>query len=182
MLSLKYALTKEDYVNYYCYVMWDAPEKKKAKLKYYFRQIAFNIGIITFIYFTGILSVGKIFLYAYFGIFLLSVASNLLFARTKIKKQAEKVTANEKNHSIFLDTSLQITDIGIALKDELSESSFVWKAFVKKAEHENYYFLFTSALQAIIIPKRIFKTDEKIQFEKLLSQHLSLDAEIGDLI
>jgi hypothetical protein len=63
------------------------------------------------------------------------------------------------------------------------ETRFQWKSFIKKQENREYYFLFTSSMQAVIVPKRVFKnTDEKIQFEKLLSQYLSFDAEIGHLV
>ena len=75
------------------------------------------------------------------------------------------------------------SETGIIYKDEYKETNFQWNAFVRKEETADYYFLFTSALQALIFPKRVFKTaEDKRQFEKLLSQHLSFDAEVGHWI
>ena len=87
------------------------------------------------------------------------------------------------NQSIFLDTQIDISETGISMKDELSETKLQWKAFVKKQENADYYFLFTNSIQALIFPKRIFKTaEDKARFQQLLSQHLSFDAEVGHLI
>ncbi len=57
----------------------------------------------------------------------------------------------------------------------------MWKAVVRKTETETYFFLFINSIQAIIIPKRAFDNkDEKAEFKKMLSKHISLDAEIKD--
>jgi hypothetical protein len=78
---------------------------------------------------------------------------------------------------------VEIDDSGIYMKDTVSENRWKWEAFIKKQENEAYYFLFTSSIEAIILPKRIFKqAEEKTKFEKLLLQHLSLDAEVGHLV
>ncbi len=107
----------------------------------------------------------------------------MLNGRINAKKQAEKITEDEDNRSFFLETTYDITDAGITRKDENIETKYQWNAFVRKEENAAYYFLFTSAIQAIIFPKRVFKTvEDKKQFEKLLSQHLSFDAEVGHWI
>ena len=183
MISVKYALDKEDYINYYTYVMWDAPEKKKSKLKFYLRQAGINGLVIAVLFYTDIFKYNRLYLYIYLGILTATTALQILSARSNVKKQAEKIATAENNYSIFLETHASISETGIALKDELSETKFQWKAFVKKQENADYYFLFTNSIQAIIFPKRIFKTaEEKSQFQKLLSQYLSFEAEVGYLI
>lgn len=183
MVSVKYTITPEDYTNYFMYVMWDAPERKKARLKYYLRQILLNGGIIALLIFTQIYRYQSNTLYIYAGIILFVMAVQLLSGRVNTKKQADKIIANEENQSFFLETLYDISDAGILRKDENEETKYQWKAFVRKEETAEYYFLFTSALQAVIFPKRVFKTaEDKMQFEKLLSQHLSFDAEVGHWI
>lgn len=183
MVSVKYALSKEDYVNYYTYVMWDAPEKKKAKLKYYLRQVGFYVLVIAVLFYTGVFQYNRSVLYIYLGIMLFTTAMQIFNARNNIKKQAQKIANATNNQSIFLDTQIDISETGISMKDELSETKLQWKAFVKKQENADYYFLFTNSIQALIFPKRIFKTaEDKARFQQLLSQHLSFDAEVGHLI
>ncbi len=182
-MILKYAVTKEDYVEYYTYVSWDAPEQKKKKINYYLRQVLINGGLIALIFYTGIFSFHFWYMYIYLGILLLTTAIQIFSARNNVSKQAEKVTDDVKNASIFSEKIMEIDDSGISLKDALTESRFRWEAFIKKQENNNYYFLFTSSIEAIIVPKRIFKlAEEKSRFEKLLIQHLSLDAEVGHLV
>jgi len=183
MISIKYSITKEDYINYYTFVMWDAPEKKKSRLKYYLRQAGINILVIAVLFYTDIFQYNKLYLYIYLAILLVATILQILSARTNVRKQAEKIAASENNRSIFLETHSDISEAGITLKDEVSETNFQWRAFVKKQENDEYYFLFTNSIQAIIFPKRIFKSaEEKSQFQKLLSQQLSFDAEVGYLL
>jgi len=183
MLSVKYSLTKEDYVNYYTYVMWDSPQKKRSKLKYYLRQAAITVLIIPVLIYSDIFKYNQFYLYIYLGIFIIATLLQVFSARNTIKRQAEKIANSANNRSIFLETQADISETGIHLRDELSETKFQWKAFVKKQENEAYYFLFINSIHAIIFPKHIFKTaDDKNHFDKLLSEHLSFDAEVGFLL
>ena len=183
MVSVKYAITPDDYTNYFMYLMWDAPERKKSRFKYYLRQIAFNAGIIALLIYTQIFRYSTNTFYIYGGIILFMMVVQLLSGRINTKKQAEKIIANQENQSFFLEAFYDISDAGILRKDENEETKYHWKAFIRKEETAEYYFLFTSSMQAVIFPKRVFKTTEdKKQFEKLLSEHLSFDAEVGHLI
>lgn len=167
-------------MNYYLFMMWDAPERKKARLKYYGRQILVNGGIIAILLYTQFFRSNSSTLFIYVAILTVITILQLISGRINAKKQAEKITADEDNRSFFLETFYEINDTGITRKDENAETRFQWKAFVRKEETAEYYFLFISSVQALIFPKRVFKTmEERTQFEKLLSQHLSFDAEVG---
>jgi hypothetical protein len=164
-------------------MMWDAPDRKKARLKSYARQVFLNGGIIAFLVYTDIFRYSKTTLYIYIGVLTFITLMQLLNARINIKKQAEKLANNKDNQAFFLEAHLDISEAGITRKDENQESKTQWKAFIKKQETPQYYFLFTSAIQSFIIPKRILKTaEEKQQLEKLMTQYLSFDAEVGHLI
>lgn len=183
MITLQYALTKEDYVNYYTYVSWDAPERKKKRFYYYIRQIIPIVLFIIAFYYTGIFERNSKFILLILGFIFLTSLLSLFNVRSNTVKQAEKVANDPGNSSIFLAISMIVSETGISTKDVLTETKFQWNAFIKKQESREYYFLFVSSMQALIIPKRIFNNaDERIQFEKLLSQCLSFDAEIGHLI
>ncbi len=161
-------------------MMWDAPERKKARLKYYARQVLINAGIIAILLYTQFFRSSSYTLVIYAVILAAITVLQLVSGRISAKKQAEKITANKDNRSFFLETTYDISDAGITRKDENIEASFKWSAFIRKEETNEYYFLFISSVQALIFPKRVFKTmEERKQFEKLLSQRLSFDAEVG---
>ncbi len=183
MIMLQFSLTKEDFVNYHSFIMWDAPENKQKKIKYYIRQLIPIILFIAAFYYTGIFERNSKFILLISGFIIITSVLSLFGIRSNTIKQAEKIATDPNNSSIFLETIFTISETGIITKDNLTETKFQWNAFIKKQENKRYYYLFTSTIQAIIIPKRVFKNhDESIQFEKLLSQNLSFDAEIGFLI
>ena len=183
MLNLQYSLTKEDYVNYYTYVVWDAPENNRKRFIYYARQLVPILLFIAAFYYTGLFKRDSLFILIIVGFILLTTLLSLLGVRTNTMKQAEKVADNPANQSFFKPTELTVSDTGITIKTDLTETRYQWKAFIKKQESKQYYFLFTSGIQGIIIPRRIFRNeDERIQFEKILQQQLSFEAELGHLV
>ncbi len=183
MISLQYAISKKDYINFFTYIMWDAPENRKKKTIYYTKQIVPLVIFILAFYFTGIFDRDSKFILLILGFIFLTSLLSLIGVRTNTMRQAEKFTDNPVNSSIFLPFTMVISVTGISIKSALIESKYQWNSFIKKQESEEYYFLFTSSVQAIIIPKKVFEhTEQRLQFEKLLSQQLSFDAEIGHLI
>lgn len=182
MVSLRYALTKEDYANYYTYVVWDAPSNKKKRMFYYGKQIVPILIFLAAFYYTGLFDRPGKYILLIAGALLLTSFLSLIGVRANTMKQAERIADNEENDSIFIDMTLTISESGIMVKDELKEIRYQWKAIIKKLESQNYYFLFHNAMQAIIIPKRAFTSaDHKAQFEKLMSQYISFGAEFTGL-
>ena len=182
MILLKYTITKEDYVNFYTYVLWDAPGNRNKRLLHYTRQLI-PILLFTFaFYYTGIFQRSNTFVLVILGIILLTTALSLFGVRSNTVKQGYKIADDPNNSSLFQENTLLISETGITAKDPCKELIYSWKAFIKKQENKEYFFLFTSSLQGIIIPKRIFTAAEKDQFVKLLSQQLSFDAELGHLL
>ena len=182
MLSLQYSISKEDYVNYYTYVTWDAPENKKKRISYYIRQLVPIIFFVAAFYYTGIFERNSKIILIVLGFIFLTLFLSLINVRSNAVKRAEKIAGDPGNSSIFQEVFLTISETGILAKGGTTETKYQWKAFIKKQESGTYYFLFTSSIQALIIPKRIFAVEEKIQFEKLLSHHLSFDADLGHMV
>ena len=183
MVSLKYALTKEDYMNYYTYIMWDSPGNKRKRLMYYVRQILPILLFLAAFYYTGLLQRQSNFILLIVGFLFLTTLLSVMGIRSNTMRQAEKIASEPDNDPIFLETQLTASEKGLQLSDSVSETHYQWKAVIRKLESRNYYFLFVNALQAIIIPKRVFHSaDERLQFDRLLSQYLSFDAEVQHLV
>lgn len=183
MVSLRYALTKDDYSNYYTYVMWDAPVNKKKRVIYYTRQVMPLLIFLVAFYYTGLFNRPGNFILMIAGFFILTSFLAFFGVRNNMMKQGEKVANDPDNSSVFLNLEVTVSDTGLTVKDELKEVRYQWMAFIKKLESQNYYFLFHNSIQAIIIPKRVFRNaEEKTKFEKLLNQYLTFDADISHLL
>ena len=183
MVSLHYKLTKEDYVSFYTYVMWDAGYLRKKRAKNIIKQLGIVSVFIGVLYFSGVFRyLSTITLTIILLMFATSVIP-LFTGRSSADKEAKQIAEDPDNHAIFDDTILQSADDGVHLKTENAETRYTWKAIIKKTETAEYYFLFINAIQAIIIPKRVFgNNNEKAEFQKILLKNLSLDAEIKDEI
>lgn len=181
MLTLNFALTKEDFCNFYLFVMWDKPSKQKKRRLLYLKQIVTTILFLTVFYFTGLFNRSNSFAYIVVSFLLLTTILSITGLRSGLKSEANKISENVDNASIFLNSLVVINENGISLKDKLSERIFKWEAFNKLEENKDYYFIFYTASEALIFPKSIFKSEaDKTIFDQLLSRFLSFEAAFGN--
>ncbi len=181
MVSLKYTITKEDYISFYTHVMWDAGDRKRSRAKNILKQLGFVLLFLAVYYFAG----GFRFLSKISaGIILLMFATSLLpliGGRAGTERQAEDFAEDPENASVFTDHILEVSEEGLEVKTGASDLKYSWKAITRRTETSAYYFLFLNAIHALIIPKRaIGSNEEALEFKKLLTRHLSLDADIKD--
>ena len=120
MISLKYALTKEDYSNYYTYVMWDAPGNKKKRVIYYTRQVLPLLLFLAAFYYTGLFNRPGNFILMIAAFFILTSILAFFGVRNNMMKQGEKVADDPDNSSVFLNLEVSVSDAGITIKDELN--------------------------------------------------------------
>jgi ABC-type transport system involved in cytochrome bd biosynthesis fused ATPase/permease subunit len=158
MISLRYALTKEDFANFSVYVQIDAPGKKKMLFKTFWPVIIILVIIGTLNIVTAAFS-QKLAFSDFIGIpvVLLLFLYPILSAKPRIKKQALKFAANSDNASIFNITDYIFSETGILVKDAYKETRFQWNAFIKKQENKDYILLFLHSTNALIIPQKIFQ-------------------------
>lgn len=159
-------------------------QKKTEKRKLFLARQAF-VSIVIFILLitSDIFKMYGDFRYAFYFLYFGLIIFSSFRIRHRYINAAKQFAVSPSNSSYFIQKEIIFSETGLALKDNLSDSTFRWKSFIKKYENEEYYFLFTSSIQALIIPKRITKTEaEKEVLHKLFLQHLSFDAEIGHLL
>ena len=179
MITLKYTISKEDYIHFYTYAVWDSADRKKSRFKNILRQLAFVAAFLAIYYFAG----GFRFLNRFsIIIILLMFATSLLplfGGRSNTNKQAEEIADDPDNASVFVDNFLTASDAGLEIKNEISDTKYSWAAVIKRTETEDHYFLFLNAIYAVIIPKRSFDSKEQqAEFNKILIKNLSLQAEV----
>ncbi|MGC4103767.1 YcxB family protein [Ferruginibacter sp.] len=183
MITLNYKLTKEDYISFFLQVAWLSPEKKTRLIKsYVYRAIVFT----AMLFFVKIFSPQKNFdLYFFYSILIviLIIISPLFKMADIYRKQVNQLSENPLNANFFSDIQINIAETGIFSKNQFAETRYQWEGIVKKEENKEYYFLYLSTEQAILIPKRALKSElEKQQVEKLFGEHISFNAEVGHLV
>lgn len=177
-IQFRFSLTREDYVNYYTYVFWDAPENRRKRIWYYLRQAVPLLAFIFAFYYTGVFQRNDTFISIVIVLIIVTSGLSLFNVRGNTLRTAEKIANKKENASLFYEKLVEINDRGIFTKTDQVEINYLWPAFIRKNETPEYYFLFTSALYALIIPKKAFPTaSEKMEFEKILLQHLSFQAD-----
>jgi hypothetical protein len=182
-MILQYKLTKEDLYNFNFYVGWQAPERKKFRIKYYLKTILsalIGIFIGSFIIAEGEPSASFIFICIVLGLLIGFLAAHI-GSHALYKRKIEKFIVDPNNANLLAKTELVISDNGILNRDEYSEVSYNWNAIIRKAETKDYIYLFLNSIQAIVIPKKLLGNDEEKQLLDILSRNLSLKAEFSKL-
>jgi YcxB-like protein len=183
MVTINYTLYKEDYFRYSFYTTWLSPDKKKVAIKNSVKNFLLLFGCSLFIKVISRSSLLDVnFLYSI--LILLAIYIIPLFnVATTYRKQMNPFLADPLNAHIFSNCELIFSETGIIAKGKYSSTSYQWRGIVKKDETTDYYYLFLSTVQALIIPKRAVKSEaEKIQLENLFAQHISYEAEVGHLV
>ncbi len=182
-MTLQYTLSKEDYVYYYTFMYWEATDRRKKRLKNALKQAIFFCLFSFVIFYSGIYGRINNISISVFILFFAAIFLPIITGRSQMVKQAEAITENPDNFSIFYESILTVTEMEIGVKNKIIDSKIKWSAIIKKIEIKDYYYLYLNAMQAIIIPKSAFKNnEEKLAFDKILSRNLSLEAELKDAL
>jgi YcxB-like protein len=183
MVTLNYTFTKDDYSNFFTHVMWFAPGKKIKTIKSWGSKFLFFVLLLSLVKISD--ANGAFDTYFFFTVFILACIFiiPLLQMSTVYNKQIAAFTGNPLNAHFFNDFQITLSEGGIFTKNKFAETRYQWVSIVKKEENKDYYFLFISTDQAVIIPKRALQSEtQKEQLEKLFGEHISFNAEVGHLV
>jgi len=184
MVSLRYALTPEDFIHFTVYVQLEAPGKKKLIYKS-LRPLIIIFSIVCIYNISISISSQSAKPLDFIGIpiILFLLLFPVLSAKPRLKKQALKFASNPENAAVFNISDHIFSETGVQVKDAVKETKFQWSAFIKKEETAGYIYLFIQSNSALIIPKKAIRSEvEKEQLENLLAQYISFDAELGHLV
>jgi hypothetical protein len=181
MVSLQYDITKADYVSFYTFIFWE--EGKKKRRLNFLKQAGFLLIFLGILYFAGGRGSFNFLSITIYAVIFFSVMLPLLNGKHAIIKNAEKITDDAENASIFTSYNLVATDTDLFIKNSFVETRYFWNAIIKKSETNTHYFLFENALQAIIIPKTACRNEEeRLALSKILSKNLTIDAEFNQML
>jgi len=179
VVILKYSLTEDEYKAFNYYTGWQSPDKKSYRIKYFAKTLLFYfIGLFLFF-------LTKRNFPLDFNFFLIiGVVTILLiiYLQYRIKVYydglVKKMIKESGENNILHFTELTLSESGINETSNKVDVRYKWHAIMKKTEVNKCYYLYLNSRQALVIPQRIFVNQkEKEEFEKLLAEHLPLQAE-----
>ena len=83
--------------------------------------------------------------------------------RVSIIRRTQKLLSEGDNEAVLGPQTITVSPEGLFCKTRVSESTLKWSSIVKVAEDDDYIFVYIGAVNAVIIPKEAFSTDEAEQ-------------------
>ena len=178
MLSFKFNLTEEEYFEYNFYTAWAAPHKRAYRIRYYARVFALYSVIAALYIFTSRTHRIEIDLVIFGVIGIIYFLLVPVLIKTSIRRRTKQIIAEPENQHVLDESEIILTETGILDQDKVSQSRYDWDAIVKKSETTSSYYLYTNSYHAIVIPKRVIRTQhERDELQSLFNRLLPLSSE-----
>jgi hypothetical protein len=177
MVSFKFRLTEEEYYQYNYYTAWAAPQRKRYRIRYFFRVIILY-GAVALLYIVAThshLVWIDISVFVFTGLIYLFMIP--FFIKRSVKRRVNDILSKKENQHVLDDAEIILSDTGIIDRDTYTESRYEWNAIVHHAETPDCYYLYTNSHHAIVIPRRVIHDPAELkEMERLLDTHLPLQA------
>ena len=178
MLSFKFNLTEEEYFEYNFYTAWAVPHKRAYRIRYYARVFALYSVIAALYIFTSRTHRIEIDLVIFGVIGIIYFLLVPMLIKTSIRRRTKQIIAEPENQHVLDESEIILTETGILDQDKVSQSRYDWDAIVKKSETTSSYYLYTNSYHAIVIPKRVIRTQhERDELQSLFNRFLPLSSE-----
>jgi hypothetical protein len=177
----KYSMTEDEFADFSAYTSWLAPWQSKTRKVFLFRTfISCAIMMIA-----TIIILDKIdpprrksntTLVILIGVINTIVTALAYYqAPNGIRKRARKLIQDEDNRHIMDENELSINNESIVNTEKKSTVRFGWDSIIRYAVTKDAFYLYINSLQALIIPKRLFKDQQEIQsFDQFVTANVSL--------
>jgi hypothetical protein len=94
------------------------------------------------------------------GVSIVFAALNWTYYRWWVAYSVRKLLGEGKNKGLIGDHAITITEEGLRETTQVSESRSTWTGIERIVENEEYVFIYISAYQAHVIPKRAFASEK----------------------
>jgi hypothetical protein len=168
MVSFKFRLTEDEYLEYNYYTAWSAPTRKKYRVLYFLRVIILY-GAVAMLY---IIATRQNYIWIDISVFIITGLIYLVMIPSFVKGSVRR----KENQHVLDEAEIVLSDTGIIDKDTHTESRYDWDAIVRLAETADSYYLYTNSYHAIVIPRRVVSIEEEKELTRLLSKNLPLHA------
>lgn len=180
MLTLRFNLTREEFLEYNYYTSWSSPDRRSYRFRYFMRVLAlYGLVAAGYVYINRNRHELLVDIFVFSAIGLIYALIVPVLVKRSIKTRVSSMLQEAENQHILQTSEITLNEQGIIDKDNASESRYNWEAIVKKVETKDCYYLYTSSYHAILIPMRALSTPEEAkELKRLLDQHLPLASEL----
>jgi hypothetical protein len=174
MVSLKFRLTEDEYLEYNYYTAWAAPARKKYRI-FYFLRVIILYGAVAMLYIIG---TRQHYIWIDISVFVITGLIYLImipsFVKSSVRRKVKNILSKKDNGHVLDDAEIVLSDTGIIDRDTHTESRYNWDAIVRLAETTDSYYLYTNSYHAIVIPKRAVSKEQEPELTMLLGENLPL--------
>jgi hypothetical protein len=174
MLSLKFRLTEDEYLQYNYYTAWAAPGRKKYRI-FYFLRVILLYGAVAMLY---IIATRQNYIWIDISVFVITGLIYLImipsFVKTSVRRKVNHILSKKENQHVLDESEIVLTETGIVDRDTHTESKYNWDAIVRVDETGDSFYLYTNSYHAIVIPKRVLEPNDEHELRKLLNDYLPL--------
>lgn len=162
-MTAAYELTQDDLNAFNLYHHLHSPTARRNYLRSWFIPAFFLLLVFTVIWYSADRERGTplqtfIDLLPLFS----SVPIYLIYFpwayRRKLRKLIKGMVSEGRNRGVFCRHRVTVSPEGITDSGEFSQTAIAWPAIERVAWNNDYAFVYTSAVAAIIIPRRAFTT------------------------
>lgn len=186
--SFNYKLIQNEFADFSAYTSWYAGWQKKFRLIYLLKTFIYS-GISMIVTFFILTNLRPLKNKNYSSLFVTLTVINIILtcihyynAPIRIKKKAKKLVEKEENYHFLYDTETTFTNTGILSIDKLSTTTYSWDSIVKFVVTKEYFYLYISSIQGLIIPKRLFASQKEIEgFEKFITEKIPISSSFRSL-
>src|SRR5690348_10475109 len=134
MVSLKFRLTEDEYLQYNYFTAWSAPTRKQYRV-YYFLRVIILYGAVAALY---IFATRQHYNWIDISIFLITGLIYLImipsFVKSSVRRKVKDILSKKENEHVLDDAEIILSETGIIDKDTNTESRYNWDAIVRLAE------------------------------------------------
>lgn len=173
-MTITYKLDETDLQQFYRFHYWYSPDKKWFRIRRRLYSASLTYAIAFFLLWVDIkdeknASVAPLLIIclALFVVMFFISKYTFLF---RIEKSIEKILREGKNKDVFGNQVVELQDDKIITRTENSQSAYNLDVIEKIREDDNAFYVYTSSLQAIVIPKRAVTSENTGEFEKWIAK------------
>jgi len=173
-MEFKYTLTVDDFINFNIFHFKTSKTSKKSRVRSRMLLLIFYILFFIFFIFIGKTKLSVFFLVPISLYFIPLIIFWDKYLLRKTKKIVKKMLAEGKNKSFTDEQIVIFGDDKITCKDSFSNVEYSYKVIEKLEENEKYFFIYISSIQALILTKELFESENKMNdFRQFLVPKIS---------
>lgn len=173
-IILEFELDQLDYQEFNIYHSWDSDNRHGFRIRTKILGALFVFIILFLIVYLDKCSITsadliKLIIFTVI-IYLITLAFGDGNQRSRIRKKADKFLAKKENRNFLKRNRFEFDENGFVIKSDISESHNKWDCITKIDKNDKYFLLYTTLINAIIIPKRVINEKDMAAFEKLIEK------------